>query len=272
MSKIPEKIMYKRVYNFLNNNSLIYTSQHGFRNKHSCESAVGELIGNVCKGHEKGKHTLAIFLDLSKAFDTISHNIPFRELGKYGIRGQALKWFLHLSEEDDDSSEKSSLSPTESEVFLSDHEDVIARESLAAKIMTAPPDILNKDCKVKLDRLTDDEISMWTKTETIPEFPAFVKGREVGGYTMWMKTPPAKLRHKTRPRRGHSTPKYEDLDTEPEVYSPKKPARKHKPVPKDGPSAERLAAHRFYLHSKPKTDSDLGDNRSTRNREQTYIS
>ena len=93
MSKILEKIMYKRVYNFLNNNSLIYSSQHGFRNKHSCESAVGELIGNVCKGHKKCKHTLAIFLDLSKAFDTISHNILFRKLEKYGIHGQALKWF-----------------------------------------------------------------------------------------------------------------------------------------------------------------------------------
>ena len=54
MSKILEKIMYKRVYDFLDTNNLIYSSQHGFRNKHSCESAVGELIGNVCKGHKKG--------------------------------------------------------------------------------------------------------------------------------------------------------------------------------------------------------------------------
>ena len=93
MSKILEKIMYKRVYDFLDTNNLIYSSQHGFRNKHSCESAVGELIGNVCKGHKKGKHTLAVFLDLSKAFDTISHNILFRKLERYGIQGQALDWF-----------------------------------------------------------------------------------------------------------------------------------------------------------------------------------
>ena len=99
MSKVLEKIMYKWVYNYLNSNNLIYSSQHGFRNKHSCESAVGELIGNVCKGHERGKHTLAVFLDLSKVFDMLSHNILFRKFEKYGIRGKALEWFKsYLSE------------------------------------------------------------------------------------------------------------------------------------------------------------------------------
>ena len=77
MSKLLEKIMYKRIYNFLTENNLIFPSQHGFRNKHLCESAVSELIGNICKGHEKGKHTLAIFLDLSKAFDTLSHELLY---------------------------------------------------------------------------------------------------------------------------------------------------------------------------------------------------
>ena len=76
----------------MSNNNLFFTSQHGFRNKYSCESAVSELIGNVCKGHKKGKHTLAIFIDLSKAFDRISHNILFSKLEKYGIQGKALDW------------------------------------------------------------------------------------------------------------------------------------------------------------------------------------
>ena len=92
MSKLLEKIMYKHIYGFMTENNLIFSSQHGFRNKHSWETAVSELIGNVCKGHEKGKHTLAIFLDLSKAFDMISHNILFRKLEKYGIHGKSLDW------------------------------------------------------------------------------------------------------------------------------------------------------------------------------------
>ena len=92
MSKLLEKIMYKRIYRFMTENNLIFQSQHGFRNKHSCKTAVSELIGNICKGHEKGKHTLAIFLDLSKAFDTIGHNILFRKLEIYSICGKALEW------------------------------------------------------------------------------------------------------------------------------------------------------------------------------------
>ena len=61
--------------------------------KHSCDHAVTKLIGEVCKGLENGKHTLALFIDLSKAFDTISHNILFKKLDRYGIRGTALEWF-----------------------------------------------------------------------------------------------------------------------------------------------------------------------------------
>ena len=90
ISKILEKVVYKRVYQFMTKNSLIFNSQHGFRNKHSCETAVCELIAGICKGHKKSKHTLAIFLDLSKAFDTLSHDILFKKLNKYGIRGTAL--------------------------------------------------------------------------------------------------------------------------------------------------------------------------------------
>ena len=75
ISKILEKIMYKRMYNFLDINRQLYNSQYGFRSKHSCENAISELVGHIIKGHERKEHTAAIFLDLSKAFDMLDHQL-----------------------------------------------------------------------------------------------------------------------------------------------------------------------------------------------------
>ena len=93
MSKVLEKLIYKQTYSFLDNTGQLYSSQYGFRSKHSCENAVMELISEIVKNQSKNKHTLALFLDLSKAFDTLQHRFLFRKLDQYGIRGNSLDWF-----------------------------------------------------------------------------------------------------------------------------------------------------------------------------------
>ena len=90
LSKILEKCMYIWTYNFLDLNGLIYQSQYGFRSNHSCELAASELKGEIVKGHENKEHTIAIYLDLSKAFDTLDHEILLKKCARYGIRGKAL--------------------------------------------------------------------------------------------------------------------------------------------------------------------------------------
>ena len=87
MSKILEKVVYSRVYNFPVETEQLYQSQYGFRTGHSCQNAISELIGNVLKNQEENKLTKGVFIDLSKAFDTLSHNILIKKLQKYGIRG-----------------------------------------------------------------------------------------------------------------------------------------------------------------------------------------
>ena len=85
--------MYSRVYNFLCTTNQLYISQYGFRKQHSCEHAVGELVARITKGMENGKFTVGIFLDLSKAFDMLEHEVIYAKLEKYGIRGICLQWF-----------------------------------------------------------------------------------------------------------------------------------------------------------------------------------
>ena len=93
ISKILEKVVYKRTYSFLQQNGLLYKSQYGFRSSHSCENAITELIGCIIKAQELGKYTAALFLDLSKAFDTLEHTVLLKKLEIYGIRGPLLDWY-----------------------------------------------------------------------------------------------------------------------------------------------------------------------------------
>ena len=60
---------------------------------HSCENAICELVCKILKDQEQKKTTVGIFLDLSKAFDTLSHNILLQKLNKSGIREKASDWF-----------------------------------------------------------------------------------------------------------------------------------------------------------------------------------
>ena len=95
VSKVLEKIVYVRTYEFLNNNDQFFVSQYGFRSRHSCEDAINELVSNVVKANSEKKYTISIFLDLSKAFDTLSHELLLTKLELYGIRGTALSWFAN---------------------------------------------------------------------------------------------------------------------------------------------------------------------------------
>ena len=93
MSKVLEKIVYQRVDTFLQETGQLYENQFGFRESHSCEHAVGQVINGIVKGLENKVNSACVLLDLSKAFDTIEHKIMLQKLETYGIRGNALTWF-----------------------------------------------------------------------------------------------------------------------------------------------------------------------------------
>ena len=84
MSKNFENV-YTHTDQFLEKTEQIFKSQYGFRSKHSCELAVSELLSEVIKSNELGLHTIAVYLDLSKAFYTIDHKLLLAKLELYGI-------------------------------------------------------------------------------------------------------------------------------------------------------------------------------------------
>ena len=93
VSKIIEKIVHKQLLTFLEENKLIYSHQFGFRNKMCTEHAVTLLLDYIRQKVDKGDMVGACFVDLSKAFDTISHSNLLNKLPRYGIHGQELAWF-----------------------------------------------------------------------------------------------------------------------------------------------------------------------------------
>ena len=92
-SKIIEKMMYGRLYKFLDSFEIFYTLQFGFRESHSTSHALLSLAETAKKSIDNGKFSCGIFLDLQKAFDTVNHKILPQKMEHYRIRRKVLDWF-----------------------------------------------------------------------------------------------------------------------------------------------------------------------------------
>jgi hypothetical protein len=73
----------------------LFQFQFGFRETYSSEMAIITLMDRIISALERGHYMVGIFLDFSKAFDTVNHGILLAKLNKYGIRGPANKWLEH---------------------------------------------------------------------------------------------------------------------------------------------------------------------------------
>ena len=85
-SKILERIMYNRLFKYLTTNEILHKKQFGFQKGHSTEHAIIQLIDQINNSFEKNHFTLGIFIDLSKAFDTVDHSILIKKLKIYGLK------------------------------------------------------------------------------------------------------------------------------------------------------------------------------------------
>lgn len=92
ISKIIEKVFNTRLTSFLEKNNIIAASQYGFRAGKNTEDAISSLTESITKNLDSGRKCVGIFLDLKKAFDTVSIPLLLLKLEALGIRGLALAW------------------------------------------------------------------------------------------------------------------------------------------------------------------------------------
>ena len=95
--KLLEKLVSKRLLNFLEKFKILFDNQFGFRSKYSTDFALLKIVDKIQSAIDEHDYSCGIFLDFSKAFDTVNHEILLKKLEYYGIRGNAKKWFSSQS-------------------------------------------------------------------------------------------------------------------------------------------------------------------------------
>ena len=98
ISKIFERHVNKHLMAYLNKYSLIHETQSGFRQKHSCQTALVKLIDQWMACIDKGDIIGSLFLDFRKAFDLVNHNILIKKLSIYKVSNSSLQWFISYLE------------------------------------------------------------------------------------------------------------------------------------------------------------------------------
>ena len=93
LSKIFERVVHAQLQAYLDENNLLSDCQYGFRKGRSTTLAVMDHLQYVYENLDRGSTVISLFLDFSKAFDCIDHELLLKKLMKYGIRGVAGQWF-----------------------------------------------------------------------------------------------------------------------------------------------------------------------------------
>ena len=99
LSKILERAVHFQLYDYLNIDHLLTYEQFGFRPKQSKVTALASFADDVLSNMKRGNLCGVLFLDLSKAFDTVNHSILLAKLYSSGLTPNTVQWFQsHVSQ------------------------------------------------------------------------------------------------------------------------------------------------------------------------------
>jgi hypothetical protein len=90
--KIFERIIFKYMYNFFNDNNLLYKYQSGFLPNHSTTFQLIDIYHHICQSFDNKQYSCMVFCDISKAFDRVWHRGLLFKLQQNGINGKLLNW------------------------------------------------------------------------------------------------------------------------------------------------------------------------------------
>ena len=93
LSKVYERPIANRMVKLILKYSLVTPCQFGFRKAKSTQDAICALTDHIYDKMNAKQHSVAIFLDLCKAYDTVNHSILLSKLYQYGFRSATLNWF-----------------------------------------------------------------------------------------------------------------------------------------------------------------------------------
>ena len=182
LSKVFEKIMYSRLNEYLVELGILYEFQFGFRKKHSTHLALLILLDKLTKALDDGKKAIGIFLDFSKAFDTVNHDILLDKLFHYGIRGPAYKWFQsYLSDRSQYVTYNGVKSPTK-QIKCGVPQGSILGPLLFLIYINDLPNV----CKVMMPFLFADDTHLFTSGDNIEEMYE-VANQELISIAEWLK-------------------------------------------------------------------------------------
>lgn len=93
VERLIESLAHNQLNNYIVNNKLLNQNQSGFRENHSCETAINDVMYEWKQAQNDSKIIIAVFLDFQRAFETIDPQLLVHKLSKYGVQAKSLDWF-----------------------------------------------------------------------------------------------------------------------------------------------------------------------------------